>query len=365
MPRPFFSVVIPTKNRANLLTGAFDSVGRQSFEDYELILVDNDDSDETLRFAATVNLPQFRQIRTGGLSMADNWQAGIDAASGEYLVLLYDKMRLKEGALAEVFQHLKSRRSDFLTWRSQGIIEGEIPANSKPESGLVHEINCRELLEEAASGRWKSFNRVAPRGVNGAIRRDKIAEIQNNWKLNFSRPGTPDYVMATMSLLSTKNISHLDRVLVNFLLEAPSNGRDALAKRVDSESIALNMGVSLEYLSENVPVKFLSSNNVIYNDFVRVCKECPTPPQDLEIDWSMYYFSLLDELDRMHTAGTETELEDGKFLESLQRESLQIRWKLVTHILRDAVDQSRLPVKESALLKRALRRLRFAFRSFR
>ena len=45
--RPQFSVIIPTHNRLRLLNRALASVARQTFRDYESIVVDDGSSDGT------------------------------------------------------------------------------------------------------------------------------------------------------------------------------------------------------------------------------------------------------------------------------------------------------------------------------
>ena len=44
---PYFSVVIPTYNREKFIKTAIDSVLNQSFEDFELLIVDDGSKDNT------------------------------------------------------------------------------------------------------------------------------------------------------------------------------------------------------------------------------------------------------------------------------------------------------------------------------
>lgn len=44
---PFFSIVLPTYNRAHMLPGALSTVKRQSFTDYEVLIVDDGSTDDT------------------------------------------------------------------------------------------------------------------------------------------------------------------------------------------------------------------------------------------------------------------------------------------------------------------------------
>ena len=51
---PFFSVIIPTYNRANLLKKAVQSVLNQTFQDWELIVVDDGSDDGTKKYITSV-----------------------------------------------------------------------------------------------------------------------------------------------------------------------------------------------------------------------------------------------------------------------------------------------------------------------
>jgi glycosyltransferase involved in cell wall biosynthesis len=88
---PFFSVLIPTKNRSHLVGHAVQSVLGQNFDDFEIILVDNDDGDSTQEVIKQFSDPRIRYYRTGGLSMPWNWEYARQKANGLYLTVLEDK----------------------------------------------------------------------------------------------------------------------------------------------------------------------------------------------------------------------------------------------------------------------------------
>ena len=88
---PAHSVVIATHNRANLLPRAVNSVLNQTFEDFELIIVDDASSDETEQVAHSFQDPRVRYVKreaNGGCPAAKN--TGILHAKGEYVSLLDD-----------------------------------------------------------------------------------------------------------------------------------------------------------------------------------------------------------------------------------------------------------------------------------
>src|SRR4051812_1322910 len=87
---PVVSVILPTYNRAGLVTRAIDSVVRQTFECWELLVVDDASQDDTERVVAQYDDARVRYIRrpvNGGVSAAQN--TGIDHARGELVAFLH------------------------------------------------------------------------------------------------------------------------------------------------------------------------------------------------------------------------------------------------------------------------------------
>lgn len=85
---PFYSVVIPTFNRWPLVGDAIDSVLAQTFESFELIVVDDGSTDDTPRFIEERYGGRARVIRqeNRGVSAARN--AGIAAAKAGWIAFL-------------------------------------------------------------------------------------------------------------------------------------------------------------------------------------------------------------------------------------------------------------------------------------
>ena len=84
---PQISVVIPTYNRRHFLPEAITSVQRQTYRDWELIIVDDGSEDGTREMLE--NLPgPIRLLFTEhrGVSTARN--LGLDAARGKYIAYL-------------------------------------------------------------------------------------------------------------------------------------------------------------------------------------------------------------------------------------------------------------------------------------
>src|SRR5690242_12454791 len=85
---PFFSVVIPVYNRADVLIGALRSVLTQTEQDFEIIVVDDGSKDDPASVVDSFHDPRIRfhrQINRGG-GAARN--AGIDLAKGRFTAFL-------------------------------------------------------------------------------------------------------------------------------------------------------------------------------------------------------------------------------------------------------------------------------------
>ena len=111
------SVVICTYNRADLLTGALDSLCQQDFttDRYEILIVDNASTDNTgeivrLYQAKYPNI-HIRRVYEGrqGLGIARN--AAIKAAEGQYIAYLDDDARVNIDWLSKASRHLTDSQS--------------------------------------------------------------------------------------------------------------------------------------------------------------------------------------------------------------------------------------------------------------
>lgn len=84
----FVSVIIPTHNRPGATCRAVDSVLHQSHADFELIVVDDGSTDDTLRWLNSFSDPrmQVMPVSHGGVARARN--IGVNLAHADWICLL-------------------------------------------------------------------------------------------------------------------------------------------------------------------------------------------------------------------------------------------------------------------------------------
>lgn len=107
---PVVSVVIATRNRRLLLSEAIATVREQTFAEWELIVVDDASTDDTIRYVETIDdhrVVALRQPVHGERSAARN--AGLAAARGEFVMFLDDDDLLRPSALDDLVGALRAR----------------------------------------------------------------------------------------------------------------------------------------------------------------------------------------------------------------------------------------------------------------
>lgn len=86
MNKPFFSVIIPTYNRAHVIKRAVKSVLAQSYKNFELIIVDDGSVDETS--IALEEYGDINIIRTSNQGVSTARNLGVQNSCGEWLAFL-------------------------------------------------------------------------------------------------------------------------------------------------------------------------------------------------------------------------------------------------------------------------------------
>ena len=88
MKSPFFSIILPTYNRAHILPKAIDSLLRQQYENWELVIVDDGSSDNTKELVAAYIDERIRYIYQDNAERSAARNNGIVHSKGRYICFL-------------------------------------------------------------------------------------------------------------------------------------------------------------------------------------------------------------------------------------------------------------------------------------
>lgn len=84
------TAIITTFNRVKFLASAIDSVLAQSLDDYELLVLDNDSSDETPELVSKYADTRIRYVRHANVGISEQRNLGVKLAKSEFLAFLDD-----------------------------------------------------------------------------------------------------------------------------------------------------------------------------------------------------------------------------------------------------------------------------------
>lgn len=173
---PEISVVIPTWNGRALLTDCLDSLARQTFQDIEIIVVDDGSTDDTVDFLQA-QYPAVRVAvleRNRGFAVAVN--RGIGDVRGRWVFLLNNDVTLADDCLALLMAEARTDRYALLTplvlWTEDPRLVysagDRIGVSGRPES--IGYMAARDSVD----------GREAPFGVSGGyglFRKDVLDQI--------------------------------------------------------------------------------------------------------------------------------------------------------------------------------------------
>jgi len=112
--RPFFSIVIPSHNRAHTIATTIESCLAQSFDDLEVLIVDDGSTDDTQAIVEAIGDPRIRYLTrpNGGPAAARN--TGIAAARGHYIAFLDSDDRFLPDKLRHCHDHITTTGAQVL-----------------------------------------------------------------------------------------------------------------------------------------------------------------------------------------------------------------------------------------------------------
>jgi hypothetical protein len=184
MAEPRFSVVIPTRDRADTLRVTLRTCVEQDFDDYEVVVCDNCGGPATREAVEDCGSPRVRCVRPPRLlSMSSNWELAVSEARGEYLILLGDDDALLSHALPELDGLIGRGRPRAVRWTSTYYswptidLPGQGNYLRIPLGREVRAVDAKPAI--AAAARFEACYTTLPMLYhNAAVRRDLVEELR-------------------------------------------------------------------------------------------------------------------------------------------------------------------------------------------
>lgn len=165
---PFFSIILPTYNRAHLLPKAIQSVVDQTFGDWELIIVDDGSTDDTKAAVEKFQDERIRYIYQENQERSVARNNGINQAKGSYICFLDSDDYFLEKKLEQFHEVIAGQEAnklfyDALAFETTGKLGTfHLPLKEKEETLheflLMNPLGALQLCIPIAALQQEQFN---------------------------------------------------------------------------------------------------------------------------------------------------------------------------------------------------------------
>jgi glycosyltransferase involved in cell wall biosynthesis len=303
---PLFSIVIPTRNRAQLLPNALQSALEQTKNDYEIIVSDNNSTPETEQVVRRLGDSRVRYVRVDRtLAMPDSWEFAVSHARGEYITILSDDDALSPTLLERLDQLLKDKPVKLISWIRYLYVMNDWyvePERNKLYLGLVSG-RAEERSSEVMLRQWFdgcTYYSQAPMLFNACCHRSIIEGIKKKAGRLFLG-AAPDIASSLALLSEIPSFTFVDDVF-----SLAGSGKQSIG----ANSMHGRGGVFQDFITElnhddypRGPFKAVMLTTAVADTLLRVKEALPVALADYDINWSNYFIGCYKDLAEYERAG--------------------------------------------------------------
>jgi len=229
-----FSILLPTRNRVRYLEFAMQTVLRQDYDDWEIIVSDNDSEEDVAGLCRSLGDERVKYVRTSAfLPVTDNWNNALAHSTGHYVIMLGDDDALMRGHLSTMARLITEFDAPDLIYTGAyiyaypGVLpehpEGYLRRNSNPlfESEQPFWLSAerrRSLVDQAMQLRMPvTFNMQ-----HSVIRRGFIDSLAERGP--FFQSPYPDFYATNVAFLMASRLLVFQRPMVTIGITPRSYG---------------------------------------------------------------------------------------------------------------------------------------------
>lgn len=231
-----FSVLLPTRNRKELLARAIETVIRQDYDNWEIIVSDNFSEEDIAGYVASLKDARIKYYRTDNfIPVTENWNNALNKSDGDYVIMLGDDDCIMKGYFSTLSDLiLKFDSPDFIyTDAFLYAYPGVMPGN--PE-GFLRTYSNRSLFYRF-NAPYKLNRNTALKLVNSSLDFRMSFDYNMQFSLvsrkfinslkkygEFYQSPYPDYYASNAIMLKAENILVVPHPLVTIGISPKSFG---------------------------------------------------------------------------------------------------------------------------------------------
>lgn len=335
---PFFSIIMPTRDRGSLLRYSLQSALDQTFQDYEIIVSNNFSSDKTEEVVRQTSGDRVRYFRTEkALPMHQSWEFALEKARGQWILFLCDDDALFPQALERVFETIQNSQASIVSWDAgmyylQGCAtpgwrgQVELHQGTGQDLEIPTRDHLRELFEFAVP------SDLAPRFQGSFVRRALIENVKRQLG-RFFLPPCPDFTAWSAVLAKTDRFIFIDRDL-----EMVGEGSHLVEVSPSYGEISQHANFSEDYgpdrMFEYVPLGQMTYGNWVAESLLRVQHAMPAELSAHKINWERYFVACYMDLCALRSRGLDVSNVEKSYFEALAKQPLAFQARVRARLMR-------------------------------
>jgi glycosyltransferase involved in cell wall biosynthesis len=236
---PLFSVVIPTYNRSDLVVKAVQSVLAQTLDDFEVVVSDNQSTDDTHDALAKIHDARLRYVSTPRhMVLPDSWEFARNEGHGKLVMVLSDDDAMVPTTLERFVGANEKYDADFLFCTMAEYRDGAFPPGDANTLDVpAHTDSVRVVDRDLYLNRLMAFHPKYNTHPSGYVFESRLAKaIADRNDGRFFQTLGVEYFAWPVAAVLARNIVNIDVPLVivgrtskswgtNMVLTNPGEGK--------------------------------------------------------------------------------------------------------------------------------------------
>lgn len=284
MSKVKFSIVIPVYNAENYLQECLNSIISQSYNNYEVILINDGSTDHSLEIIKkNLHNPRVRLIDSTNFGVSYARNIGLTSASGDYIFMIDSDDLLKQNSLKKIAEVIDKTNADIVSFKYEKFYRNYFSENIKDSPSLFCDTNKLDFF-------YQTFDKSKKHQYQGAYVWSKIFKRHLLDNLRFD-PKLTYYedeeflarlysVLLNEKIVTVKESFYLYRQRSSSLIHSNRLTRLFVAYRVQRRIMKLFSVTSIEYklfdqqrllsLLKLIQLRLSSDNKSGYKEFKKI-----------------------------------------------------------------------------------------------
>lgn len=347
MSSPLFSIVMPTRNRADLLYYSLRSAQAQEFDDFEILVSNNYSSDETKEVVMDNIDRRTRYVSTDKvLPMPDSWDYALAHAKGKYILFLCDDDALRPDLIPFLFKVINIRNPYCISWSHARYTHPDWYEKSRRNSlrigsysNNITELNSSILLRDLFEVKRGEMAVRLPKMLNSCCKKEVLNKIKTMAGKTFLLT-CPDYSGAAAILALIPRLLFVEYPL--FLWGVSQKGIGANCyRRNASLSAFLDEFGHKSNLIIHTPLTCRAETNLIVDSFLRVKAAMPEKLNHFNLNLINYYIECRKDLEEVRRFNNDVTAEIEEFYAVLKKQDKDVKEAVLAAIESEKQQQSK------------------------